>query len=480
MKPANKIYLNLVFFSCVLAALHLSSCKKYIDVPAPKMSLEADKVFSDSAATLSSVLQLYDREVMELLNIYPSLSADEVIMPPASIWNSFFNAANMQGNTLSVIADGALNGFSVGARIYQPLYQKINTANLCIAGISSSNAYGVANKNQLIGECKFWRAWSYFYLLNLFGNVPLNLSPVLETNKTLSNAPTAEIYKQIIEDLTDARNRLSATNMSTEKIRVNKAAVTAMLARVYFFQQNWPAAYSEASTLLTSTTYTLESDLATVFLKTSKETIFQIQTVNSGATALTGVTQIPGFFAPLSGVLLTSYANANLLSSFQTGDLRKSKWIANFLDFNTFQSYSYPSKYKLNNASVSGNEYIVMFRLAELYLIRAEAAANLDRLAEAEEDLFTVRKRAGLSTRLALPDLPTALTALERERRLELFTEYGDRWLNLKRTGRIHTVLPVTKVGTVPGYKWEPYQALYPIPSQEVFANRNLKQNPGY
>lgn len=469
-----------MLFGCMLGSLYLTSCKKFIDVPAPKMSLPADKVFSDSAATLSSVLELYSREVVELLNIYPSLSADEVIMPPSSLMGAIVNAPNMQGNTLSVIADGAVNGFSVAARIYHPLYQKINTANLCIAGISSSTAYSEAYKNQLIGECKFWRAWSYFYLMNLFGNVPLNLSPDLQTNKNLSNTPTAELYRQIIEDLTDARNRLSATNMSTEKIRVNKATATAMLARVYFYQQNWPAAYAEANSLLTSTTYSLENDLATVFLKTSKETIFQIQTVNNGAPTLTGVTLIPSFYAPLSGVLLNSYVNPNLLSSFQTGDLRKSKWTATFLDFSTFQSYVYPSKYKQNNASISGNEYVVMFRLAELYLIRAEAAANLNMLAEAEEDLFAVRKRAGLTTRVALPDLPTALAALEQERRLELFSEFGDRWLNLKRTGRIHTVLPVTKVGTVPDYKWEAYQALYPIPSQEIFANRNIKQNPDY
>jgi hypothetical protein len=479
MKPANKMYIPIVLLGCLLSSLYLASCKKYIEVGAPKMSLMADKVFEDSTATLSSVLNLYKTEAVELLSVYPAMSADELIMPSTSIWGGIFNAPAVQENQLTAIIDGNLAGFSVAARLYSPLYQQINNANLCIAGISASTGYGEAYKDQLIGECKFWRAWCYFYLTNLYGRVPLNITADLNTNKTLLQPTVAELYKQIVDDLTDARNRLSVTNMSTEKSRVNKAAVTAMLARVYFYQQNWSNAYTEANSLITPGTYTLETDLANVFLKNSKETIFQLQTYGSTIN-ITGITTLAGMLAPLSGVLLSSYCNANLLSSFQSGDLRKSKWTTTFTDFSSFQQYTYPSKYKNTNTAVSGNEYLVIFRLAEMYLIRAEAAAHTNKLADAEEDLFTVRKRAGLTTRLALPDLPTALNNLERERRFELFLELGDRWLNLKRKGETGTILKVTKASSVANYTWQDHQVLYPMPTQEIYANPNIKQNPDY
>lgn len=479
MKPAYKLYILVAMLACLVSSLILPSCKKYIEVGAPKMSLMADQVFADSAATLSSVLNLYRSELPELLSIYPALSADELIMPSTSIWGTIFNAPAMQENKLTAVVDGNLQGFSIGGRLYSPLYQKINNANMCIAGISNSSGYSQAYKDQLIGECKFWRAWCYFYLTNLYGRVPLNISADLNTNKTLQQASVGELYGQIIDDLIDARNRLSAGNLSTEKSRVNKDAVTAMLARVYFYQQNWPAAHIEANSLIKSGTYTMETDLATVFLKTSRETIFQLQTYGSTIN-ITGVTTLAAMLAPLSGVLLSTYCNANFLSSFPSGDLRKSKWTTTFTDFSSFKQFTYPSKYKNTNTSVSGNEYLVMFRLGEMYLIRAEAAAHTGKLADAEEDLFMVRKRAGLTTRLTLPDLSTALTFLSRERRFELFMEYGDRWLNLKRTGEVGTVLKITKASSITNYTWHDYQALYPIPTQEIYTNPNIRQNPDY
>jgi len=260
---------------------------------------------------------------------------------------------------------------------------------------------------------------------------------------------------------------------------VNKATVTAMLARVYFNQQNWPAAFAESNALITSNAYQLETDLAAVFLKPSRETIFQIQSIGN-TPSITGATRMPGFLAPLSGVLLTSYFNPNLLAALPSTDQRRNKWCTTFIDFTTFQMFTYPSKYKQVSTAVRGNEYLVMFRLAEQHLIRAEAAAHLNDFTSAEDDLYKVRNRAGLTTRLTVADLPTAVRLLEQERRLELFVEWGDRWLNLKRTGRINTVLPVTKLGTIANYTWEPYQALYPFSAEDIRANPNIKQNPEY
>ena len=123
----------------------------------------------------------------------------------------------------------------------------------------------------------------------------------------------------------------------------------------------------------------------------------------------------------------------------------------------------------------------MVLRLAEQYLIRAEANAHSGDLASAIKDLNIIRQRAGLGT------LPSSLTqaqviaAVAQERRIELFAEWGHRWFDLKRTGQVDAVMSeITpqKVGAITG--WKSYQQLYPIPQSERQLNPNLTQNPGY
>ena len=115
----------------------------------------------------------------------------------------------------------------------------------------------------------------------------------------------------------------------------------------------------------------------------------------------------------------------------------------------------------------------MVFRLGEQYLIHAEAAAELGNLGTALSDLNTVRARAGLgaSTAATQADL---LTAIMHERQVELFTEWGNRWFDLNRTGTAGTVLNAEKGG------FQPYMALYPVPFSQIQVNILLSQNPGY
>src|SRR5688572_20119745 len=118
MKPAFKLYISVATLAFLVSSLIFSSCKKYIEVGAPKMSLMADQVFADSAATLSSVLNLYQSELPELLSLYPAMSADELIMPSTTVWSGIFNAPAMQENKLTAVVNANLQGFSLAARLY--------------------------------------------------------------------------------------------------------------------------------------------------------------------------------------------------------------------------------------------------------------------------------------------------------------------------------------------------------------------------
>jgi hypothetical protein len=118
-------------------------------------------------------------------------------------------------------------------------------------------------------------------------------------------------------------------------------------------------------------------------------------------------------------------------------------------------------------------EYNMVLRLAEQYLIRAEARGMQNDLTGAMDDVNIIRARAGLSsidgTGFAQQDV---LDAIDQERRAELFVEWGHRWFDLKRTGKIDAVLGPVKPD------WQSKDALFPIAQTEIIANPNLIQNP--
>ena len=115
----------------------------------------------------------------------------------------------------------------------------------------------------------------------------------------------------------------------------------------------------------------------------------------------------------------------------------------------------------------------MVLRLADIYLIRAEAAARLGNTAEALDDLNLVRARAGLGASTASVQ-DDVVNAILHERQVELFTEWGNRWFDLKRTGTVDAVMAPLKPG------WQPTAALYPVPQTQLNVNGALKQNPGY
>jgi len=465
----KSIHTKFILF-LLLSGVGFSSCKKYVDAGDPVNLLTPDKVFSDSSATLGAVLALYSNSningiagatigstsLIYDLCLYGSMSADDAYLYNNSYYDPY------RTNTL---AAGSGNW---GTVIYPFPYQAINIANKAIEGISGSSSYSDMFKNQLIGECEFWRAYAYFNLVNYFGDVPLVTTTNTTVNASLPRAPAASVYNQIIADLFDAKGRVSVAYPSAEKARVNQATVFALLSRVYLYQQKWDSAEYYATQIIGSGTYSLETNLNNVFIKTSKETIWQ--TVSNVAAGINGVTKMGAALLP-SGTVPLFVLYDTLASTFETGDQRKANWTKSIV-YNGATLY-YPYKYKIRITSVPGNEYNVMFRLAEQYLIRSEARAMQNNITGAQEDLNAIRGRAGLGNTTAATQADI-LMALEHERWVELFTEMSDRWFNLKRTGRIDAVLSLTKP------QWKPFQALYPIPQNEITANPKLTQNTGY
>jgi hypothetical protein len=458
MKASSKILL-FIFAAC--PAINFS-CKKLIEIDAPRDQLTAVTVFSSDNTATAAMVGLYS-QLMNLNNnfgnsatsIYAGLSADE-------IYNTATSSEVQQFRLNTLASTNATMRSIFWQRVYGYIYQD----NAIIEGLNTSTTINPSLKKQLLGEAKFMRAFFYFYLVNLFGDVPLQLSTDYRINAVMPRSDAASVKAQITSDLLDAQQLLAANYPSAGPVRPNKWAATALLSRVYLFNKEWANAEAQATAVISSGSYSIQSDLNKVFLAGSSEAILQLLPVAPGFNTYEGFNFIPFSGIPPYGI------TDDLLSAFETGDQRKQNWLTFNLVGTT--AYYYPFKYKVRNGGTITENYTLL-RLAEQYLIRAEARAQQNNLTGATADINIIRSRAALAS---LPNSLTAsqlLTAIEKERRIELFAEWGHRWLDLKRTNRADVVLSLLK-----GPNWQSTDALYPIPLNEIKLNPFLTQNPGY
>lgn len=441
-----------------------NSCKKFVEIPPPPIQVESMKIFSDDLTAVSAVTGVYAMLAVgnsNLLNggitLYTAAASDEInaTAPNTDLDPFLTNSISPSHSNLWV-------------RLWRAAYNNncIYSANAVIEGITKSTSIKDPLRTQLIAEVKVIRALAYFYLVNMYGDVPLVLDIDYQKNALLPRHPIDGMYKQIKEDLAFAYNTLDVTYPTSGRARVNKWVAGALLARVCLYTEDWIGAEMYSTQIIESGQYSINSDLSTVFTNTnSNETIWHLVRDNSPA-------QDGANFIPASTTTRPTYIlSPQLISSFENGDKRKTAWIAKNIVSSI--DYYYPYKYRSRTAA-QPREYSVLFRLAEQYLIRAEARNQLDNSSGAVSDLNLIRVRAGLPI-LPLLGKDQMLDAIINERRVELFCEMGHRWFDLKRTKKVDAVLSLVK-----GNNWQSTDTLFPIPETEIGRNPFLTQNPGY
>lgn len=351
---------------------------------------------------------------------------------------------------------------------------------MLLKGLEGTNALTPAIKQQLTGEAKFIRAFCYFYLVNFFGDVPLLTTTDLNTNTTTGRSSTESVYDQIEDDLGNAISLLreeyldgDVQTIVNERLRPNKWAAVALLARVYLYRKKWMAAEREATNIIARGRLYAIPALAGAFGPHSSELIWALEN-----TSPSGVNDDAALLVLQNGPDRERhplFVNKRLLKTFEQGDQRLTTWIGK--DTTSDSIYYYPHKYGLAEEETSPTPYLAVLRLAEVFLIRAEAKVYMNDFAGVRIDLNVLRRRAGLGYVVAT-NRNALLKAIEQERRVELFTEWGHRWLDLKRYGRAGEVM--SAAATEKGIAWKDYKQLFPIPYGDIMLNPSLKQNEGY
>lgn len=460
MKKLQDSYISIGIF-CLIALLNCS-CSKFLEVDTPVGEISSPNLFNSESSTEAAVVGLYSQSMTYNnfflnggMSLYAGLSADEFYntSPNPNFDPYRLNALNSSDNVLS-------------NNLYRFGYAYIYQANLILENLQQAKI-SEGNKMRYSGEMLFMRSLCYFYLVNLWGDVPLILNTDSEINRLASRTSKQDIYSQIITDLKQAEAQLQNIPADEEKIRADVYSVKLLLARVYLYLKDYQNAFIKADELIKSGKYAIEQDPTNVFKSSSTETILQFRPTNAIFNTAEGFTFLPA--SPTVRPQFSLYEA--FIQTFENGDDRLSKWSSKRTVGTT--GYYFPNKYKVRT-NATKTEYNIVLRLAEAYLIRSESAYNTNRQTQAINDLIILRKRA------ALADLPLNLdkegyeAALMKERAHELFAEWGHRWLDLKRWNKCSSVLAPIKPD------WNASKELFPIPNYEIMKNPKMTQNDGY
>lgn len=461
------------------------SCKKFVQVSPPNYEIVSASVFNNSSAVSSALLGIYYDMVGNqdswILAQDQGLLADELTTFST-------DPVQLQYYTNSMVAINQPGDWIDG---YNYIYQ----ANALIEGLQGNGNISPSIAHQVTGEALFIRAFWLFYLTNAYGDIPLVTTTNYAVNESLARTPQDQVYSQIIADLREAQSLLSSnyvdasdTTSTVDRIRPNVSVATAFLARVYLYTKNYDSALAESNLVIDNPIYSLCGTPSVdspnnTFLANSTEAIWQLGVPSpspSGSNTPDGNNFIL-VAAPSAGDQNSCTISTQLFNAFEPNDQRKIHWIGVDSSGTTPETYYYfPYKYQ-SYQQTAVTEYTMVLRLAEQFLIRAEAEAQLGSTNAAIADLNTIRNRAGLGNYAGATDLTSLMTAILHERQVELFTEWGHRWFDLARAGVINSVMG--SPGDVCQYKggsWNTAWQLYPIPQNELIFDKNLKQNPDY
>ena len=462
----------------MLLAAGIVSCKKYVEVPLPINVVAGSSVFQNdntASAALSGVYgKLYQNGFFDGnsgVGFFTGMYGDEL------------------KNQSIVVSNVALYGDAVSSTVggvtvfWSGFYSQLYSVNLAIEGLKGATNLNYAS--QWLGEAYFLRGLLYFYLTNLYGDAPLVLSSDYLANNTLARSTQANVYKQIVADLKQAQGLLdskyhnAAGAVTADRGRPNKAAATALLARVYLYTQDWSDAEAQADSLIADGADFQLTALSKVFLVNSPEIIWGVEPSNLGLYPYL-VKDARSYYLPAGKTpavaAVAGTLSDSLRATFEPGDARFSNWIGKD-SVSPSAVYYYPYKYKANGTYTAAQEMVVLFRLAEQYLIRAEARAEQNNPAGAAADVNAVRARAGLAPTTAVTQTDL-LAAILHERRVELFTESGQRFFDLRRTGNLDATMTID--APLKGGSWSSYKDWWPIPVSDIQNDTHLTQTPGY
>ncbi|MEG1950551.1 MAG: RagB/SusD family nutrient uptake outer membrane protein [Odoribacter sp.] len=367
-------------------------------------------------------------------------------------------------------------------------YEFLGPINIIISGITKAKGSNENLRNYVKGEALVWRAFSYFKLLQYYApyknnkyGIPVFLTPDEDIGNAMPERKTqAEVFKQILADCQEALALLEVTSSNEWNCAWRYDFVNAMMASVYTWKAmsggaeaaDWGNAERCATEamqgrLLANTPDVLKSmfDCKGITSSTDMqhdEFYFRIMDGDNKQLANFAQAYYSGAGGMVDGLVNPFYYN-----KFRTGDVRKTIY------FNETGTKS--DKYNLMGESSGG--CIILFRLAEMYLIKAEALVRQGKAGDARGVLEEF-ERSRYTDAVNIPtDADALLQEILDERTREFYMENDFRWLDMKRLG-----IKVERTISGEAFVLQPddFRYCFPIPSKEIKLNKNMEQTPGW
>jgi len=440
----------------IALALITMSCEDLLN-PTPVDLITDDQVLVDASSARVVLTSAYRN--------LASLGAPKIIAGDLTADNLIHNGTFTQYREISSKDLSASNGSA--SALWGSIYSMSYIASFLYEGLPNIEI-AQSEFDEITAAASFLRAYAYFVGVYTFGGLPIVTTTDVDANRVIPRATFEETLDFIEEDLLYALDKLPEESFNSGD--ATNGAVKALLARFYLYKEQWSDAERFATDVIDgigTADYILEEDFENVITDFSTESILEIvYSANDNPGTSTNFS-INNLFVgrreiiPSSEMVLALQndgGDRNIVIEFDGANVRGADngWtITRYGPFDNIQ----------------------LIRLAELYLVRAEARAEQDRVSgenSALSDVNIIRQRAGVPL-IQGSSKNQILLAIENERRLELCFE-GHRWYDLVRTGRAQSVMNEFTSN------WTEKDELWPIPLREITNNPSLKdaQNPGY
>jgi hypothetical protein len=477
------------------AAALLAGCNDML-TEQPRSTIVVDTYFAsaaDAKAAIAAVYRPLSTGSLWGTNLQWALiaSTDEARVGPEEENANIVALTQLRWTTNNPYIAGSTS--SGGA--WAGLYQMITRANLVlekVPGITMDET----QKNYILGEAKFLRALGYWYLVRLYGDVPIVTTSEEQLKAGITRSPSAAVFTQIVKDATEAEAALPATWPTADKGRATKGSAAALLAEQYIWRKDWANAATAAKRVIDSGNYGLRPNYIEAFLPGSQnrnEEVFAAQSSSAtGAPAIDiAAWEYPRNMNPNSnGGWGTWQPLQSFIDSYPTGDYRKEvSFFTHGIAPNGRDTTFLPHVYKYRPTARPGQQDVnwPIFRYADVLLMYAEALNEQGQTAQAATYVNMIRARArngtGNENRATPANISATLSqadmrqAIFDERKIELAFE-GKRWFDLVRQGFAVWSAAISKDPTALDVSQT--RMLWPIPQPQIDLNSALTQNPGY
>ena len=455
-------YIYIIIITFMLTTF---GCQGVLDIE-PAQSLSTQEALSDFQSLETALYGAYDG-----LQATAYYGRDFVVNPEVGGENVYISINN--SNRFLINYRYELNATATQGGFWEQGYDVILRVNNIINTIGSVEDGSVADRNQVLGEALFLRAVVHFDLSRVF------CAPYLEGSGADTGIPImleaaigeparntlAEVYSQVNVDLTQAKGLINQ-DLGTFRAGVN--AVNALQARVALYQGNNSEAIARATDLINNTAYSLTdgADLPDFYITSGNAA--EIFTLKRNPDETQGSNNLGQIYNPqgYGDIRVTT----DIINSYEAGDDRTALYYLQ-------QGEYYNGKF-LGEEGVPGLVSVKILRLAEMYLIRAEARAKESDFVGATEDVNKLRAKRGLADLPANATLDDVLTEKNREFAFEGHRTF-DLWRNGKPLVRVqaNTGLEVSAPAFIEANS---FLRIYPLPQTELDVNKNILQAPGY